>query len=88
MQSFGKGFSPPQKSQCLTERKVGALFPKTKENSMSRFTRYRDLYQTILIDTPIGKYFEEFLNSLQCGEGELIVDESGEPRKDPVYGST
>merc|ERR1712093_251511 len=34
---------------------------------------YRDLYQTILIDTPIGKYFEEFLNSLQSDDGSLDV---------------
>merc|ERR1719460_730195 len=34
---------------------------------------YRDLYQTILIDTPIGKYFEEFLNSLQSDDGAVDV---------------
>ena len=27
--------------------------------------RYRELYQTILIDTPVGPYFESFLQSIQ-----------------------
>jgi V-type H+-transporting ATPase subunit d len=34
---------------------------------------YRDLYQTILIDTPVGPYFEEFLNSLQTEDGNVDV---------------
>lgn len=26
---------------------------------------YSELYQTVLIDTPIGKYFEEFLRQIE-----------------------
>jgi len=35
---------------------------------------YRDLYQTILIDTPVGPYFEEFLQSMQGEEGQAGMD--------------
>jgi len=34
---------------------------------------YRDLYQTILIDTPVGPYFEEFLKSLETDDGNVDV---------------
>jgi V-type H+-transporting ATPase subunit d len=34
---------------------------------------YRDLYQTILIDTPVGPYFEAFLSSLQGEDGNVDV---------------
>merc|ERR1711988_517185 len=35
---------------------------------------YRDLYQTILIDTPVGPYFEEFLQSMAGEEGAAGMD--------------
>jgi V-type H+-transporting ATPase subunit d len=34
---------------------------------------YRDLYQTILIDTPVGPYFESFLQSIQSEDGNVDV---------------
>merc|ERR1719201_2765663 len=33
----------------------------------------RDLYQTILIDTPVGPYFESFLQSIQSEDGNVDV---------------
>merc|ERR1712046_294764 len=35
---------------------------------------YRDLYQTILIDTPVGPYFEEFLQSMAGDDGAVGMD--------------
>jgi len=35
---------------------------------------YRELYQTILIDTPVGPYFEEFLASLTQEDGSVDVE--------------
>jgi len=35
---------------------------------------YRDLYQTILIDTPVGPYFEEFLQSMAGEDGAAGMD--------------
>jgi V-type H+-transporting ATPase subunit d len=34
---------------------------------------YRELYQTILIDTPVGPYFESFLQSIQSEDGNVDV---------------
>lgn len=42
---------------------------------------YSELYQTVLIDTPIGKYFEEFLKQIegtaaqQTGDVQVILEE-------------
>jgi len=47
---------------------------KTIMATLDQGEGYRDLYQTILIDTPVGPYFEEFLQSMATEEGSAAVD--------------
>merc|ERR1719355_526933 len=59
---------PPQ--ELLAKPDPLGDFPEMKTiPSMDITSGYDDIYKTILIDTPVGPYFEEFLKAIGSSEG-------------------